>query len=181
MKILGISGSLRKASYNTSLLRAAVSLVPDGVDVLLADISEIPVYNEDVRALGFPAAVEKFREDIRAADALLFVTPEYNYSVPGVLKNAIDWASRPPDQPFSGKPTGIMGASMSAGGTLRAQYHLRQVGVYLNLHFLNQPEVMVAAAQTRFDDQGKLTDDSTREHVRKFLAAFAGFVKAQQA
>lgn len=180
MKILGISGSLRKASYNSSLLRAAVSLAPDGVDIITADISEIPLYNEDVRALGFPPVVEAFREQIRAADGLLFVTPEYNYSMPGVLKNAIDWASRPPDQPFSGKPAGVMGASMGFAGTARAQYHLRQSGVYLNLHFMNQPEVFVTVAQEKFDEQGNIKDDRTRESVRKFLAAFAGFVKSQQ-
>jgi chromate reductase len=177
MKILGISGSLRKASYNTSLLKAAVSLAPGGVDIVMADISEIPLYNEDIRANGFPIVVEKFREEIRSADGLLFVTPEYNYSMPGVLKNAIDWASRPPDQPFSGKPAGVIGASMGQMGTSRAQYHLRQSGVYLNLRFLNQPEIMVASAHDKFDENGNLTDEKTREYVRKFLAALAAHVK----
>jgi len=177
MKILGISGSLRKASYNTSLLKAAVSLAPDGVDIVIADISEIPLYNEDIRANGFPIVVQKFRDEIAAADGLLFVTPEYNYSMPGVLKNAIDWASRPPDQPFSGKPAGVMGASMGQMGTSRAQYHLRQSGVYLNLRFLNQPEIMVASAHEKFDENGKLTDEKTQGYVRKFLAALAAHVK----
>lgn len=177
MKLLGISGSLRKASYNTSLLRAVVSLAPEGVEIVTADISEIPLYNEDVRAKGFPPPAEKFREQIRAADGLLFVTPEYNYSMPGVLKNAIDWASRPPDQPFSGKPAGVIGASMGQMGTSRAQYHLRQSGVYLNLRFLNLPEIMVASAHDKFDEKGNLTDEKTRGYVTKFLAALVAHVK----
>ena len=177
MHILGISGSLRKASFNSGLLRAAQPLAPEGVTIEIADISEIPPFNEDVQAKGYPPPVQLFRERIYAADALLFATPEYNYSVPGVLKNAIDWASRPPDQPFAGKRAGIIGASMGPTGTARAQYHLRQTGVFLDLHFINRPEVMVAAAHEKFDPQGNLTHEPTREHLRKFLAAFAAFAK----
>jgi len=177
MKILGISGSLRKGSYNSSLLRTAQTLAPGGVTIEIADISDIPLYNEDVREQGYPPSTLRFREQIRAADALLFVTPEYNYSVPGVLKNAIDWASRPPDQPFAGKFAGVMGASMGATGTARAQYHLRQIGVFLDLHFMNRPEIMVAAAHEKFDAQGNLTDETTRNYVQKFLAALAVFAK----
>jgi len=123
----------------------------------VADISAIPPYNEDVRAKGFPPAVESLRRQIAAADALLFATPEYNFSMAGVLKNAIDWASRPPDQPFAGKPVAMMGASVGMLGTARAQYHLRQVCVYLDMHPINKPEVLIAAAHTKFDAEGKDT------------------------
>src|SRR5215468_3679831 len=133
IKVLGICGSLRKGSFNRMALRVAQELAPAGMKVDVADISGFPLYNEDVRAQGFPPPVQTFRDQIAAADALLFVTPEYNYSMAGVLKNAIDWGSRPPDQPFDGKPVAIMGASMGLGGTGRAQYHLRQSCVYLNM------------------------------------------------
>lgn len=169
LKVLGISGSLRKGSYNTAALRAAREVAPDGVTIDTFDLSPIPLYNEDVREQGFPPAVQDFRDRIKAADALLIVTPEYNYSIPGVLKNAIDWASRPPDQPFDGKPIAIMGASPAFTGTARAQYHLRQVFVYLNGLILNRPEVFITTAHTKFDAAGKLTDDKTREHVRGLL------------
>lgn len=163
IKVLGISGSLRSGSYNSAALQEAIGLVPPGMSIELADISGIPLYNEDVYALGFPPAVERFREQIRAADALLFATPEYNYSMAGVLKNAIDWASRPPEQPFSGKPAAILGASAGRFGTARAQYHLRQTLVFLDVHPLNKPEVMISSAQNAFDAQGRLLDDKARE------------------
>jgi chromate reductase len=169
--VLGISGSLRKDSYNTAALRAAIELAPAGMTIKTADISQIPVYNDDVRAVGWPASVQTFREQIRQADALLFVTPEYNYSVPGVLKNAIDWASRPPDQPFAGKPAAVMGVSVGALGTARAQYHLRQIGVFLDLRFFNKPEVMIGPSSERFNAEGHLTHQPTREHIGKLLAA----------
>ncbi|MBV8588735.1 MAG: NAD(P)H-dependent oxidoreductase [Acetobacteraceae bacterium] len=168
-KVLGISGSLRRGSYNTAALRAALSEAPDGVIIETFDISPIPLYNEDVRAEGFPAPVEAFRARIRQADALVIVTPEYNYSIPGVLKNAIDWASRPPDQPFNGKPIAIMGASPGMLGTARAQYHLRQCFVFLNGLVLNRPEVMIANAPSRFDAEGKLSDQPTRRIIRTLL------------
>ena len=166
---LGISGSLRARSFNTALLRAAKELVPAGVRIEPFSLAEIPIYNEDVRERGFPAVVEALREGIRAADALLIATPEYNYSIPGVLKNAIDWASRPPQQPFDGKPIALMGASPSMHGSARAQHHLRQSFIYLNAHILNRPEVMVASAPSRFDDALKLTDESTRTHIGNLL------------
>jgi chromate reductase len=170
LKILGISGSLRRSSYNTAALRAAKELAPSGVTLETFDIAPIPLYNEDVRAQGFPAAVEDFRARIKAADALLIVTPEYNYSIPGVLKNAIDWASRPPEQPFDGKPIGLMGASIGAFGSARAQYHLRQCFVFLNGLVLNRPEVMISTARTRFDAEGKLIDEKSRELITALLA-----------
>ncbi|UJP05363.1 MAG: NAD(P)H-dependent oxidoreductase [Nitrosomonas sp.] len=171
VNVLGISGSLRQGSYNTAALREAVQLAPDGMHITLADISEIPLYNEDIYAKGFPSAVECLREQIRSADALLFVTPEYNYSIPGVLKNAIDWVSRPPEQPFSGKPAALMGASPGRFGTVRAQYHLRQSMIFLDVKLLNQPEVMIGNAQNVFDQQGKLIDAVSREHIRGLLNA----------
>jgi chromate reductase len=171
MTILGISGSLRKGSFNSAALRAARELAPEGVVIEIADLSEVPLYNDDVRVQGFPPAVERFREQIRAADALLFATPEFNYSVSGVLKNAIDWASRPPDQPLAGKPAAIMGASGGPAGTSRAQYHLRQIGVFVDLKFVNKPEVMMGSAQDRFDAEGKLIHEPTREQIRKLLVS----------
>jgi len=140
------------------------------------DIAPIPAYNEDVRQQGFPAPVEELRSRIKAADGLLIVTPEYNYSIPGVLKNAVDWASRPPEQPFDGKPIGIMGASGGALGTARAQYHLRQCFIFLNGHVMNRPEVMIPQAQNKFDADGKLTDQQTRDFVAAHLAAFKAWV-----
>src|SRR5580693_8102376 len=151
--ILAICGSLRQGSFNKAALRAAIEEKPPGMTIETADIGSIPLYNEDVRALGFPPPVERLRGQIAAADALLFVTPEYNYSLPGVLKNAIDWASRPPNQPFAGKPLAIMGVSGGMGGTMRAQYHLRQVAVFLDMHPMNKPEVFVRSGRTVFDSE----------------------------
>ncbi len=171
MHILGISGSLRQASLNSAALRACADVLPDGVTLSSFDLSSIPLYNEDVRVQGLPEPVQQLRAQIKAADALVIATPEYNYSIPGVLKNAIDWASRPPEQPFSGKPIALIGATPGGFGTSRAQYHLRQVFVYLNAHLLNQPEVFISAAPSKFDAQGKLTDTATAEQLGKMLVA----------
>lgn len=175
IKVLGIAGSLREKSFNKAALRAAVELAPDGMTIEPFErLREIPLYDDDVRvSQGFPAAADSFREKIRAADALLIVTPEYNYSVPGVLKNAIDWASRPPDQPFEGLPIAIMGASPGRLGSARAQYHLRQCFVFLNGLVLNKPEVMIGGAGQLFDDELRLTDQPTREMIGKLLASLA--------
>jgi chromate reductase len=177
LRVLGFAGSLRQGSYNRMALRAAIELAPAGMAIETFEIAPIEPYNEDVKQKGFPPVVQDFREKIRAADALLIVTPEYNYSIPGVLKNAIDWASRPPDQPFLGKPIAIMGASPGRLGTARAQYHLRQCFVFLNALVLNQPEVMIAGAAQMFDDQGRLTDPPTREFVGKLLTALADWTR----
>lgn len=168
LKVLGISGSLRQASFNTAALRAAQELAPEGMTIEIASLRDIPLYDEDERAKGFPTSVQALRDGIKNADALLFATPEYNYSTSGVLKNAIDWASRPPEQPFDGKPIAIMGASGGILGTARAQYQLRQMFIFMNGHILNKPEVMIGGAGSRFDAAGKLTDEPTR-----------GFIKAQ--
>jgi chromate reductase len=172
LTILGIAGSLRRASYNRALLRAAQQLVPAHVALDLFDLAEIPLFNQDEEEKPPPAVVE-FKTRIRAADAVLFATPEYNYSIPGVLKNAIDWASRPSgDNAWSGKPVAVIGASIGRLGTARAQYHLRQVFVTLNMYALNQPEAMISNAGDLFDAEGNLTDEKTRDHVRRLLNQF---------
>lgn len=177
LRILGISGSLRARSYNTAALRAAAELLPADARMEFAEIGDLPPYNEDVKEKGFPPPAARLREQIRSADALLIVTPEYNYSVPGVLKNAIDWASRPPDQPFNEKPIAIMGASPGILGSARAQYHLRQCFIYLNAHILNKPEVMISQAPSRFDENGTLRDEPTRELIRQLLAALVDWTR----
>ena len=177
VKTLGISGSLRRSSFNSAALRAASELLPEGMTLEIADISQFPLYNEDVRQAGFPPAVQRLRDQIAAADALLFVTPEYNYSVSGVLKNAIDWASRPPNQPFDGKPVGIMGVTPSLWGTTRAQYHLRQSCVYLNMLPVNKPEVLIAGAQSKFDAELRLTDKTTRDLIAQLLLALGDWTR----
>jgi chromate reductase len=173
MNVLGISGSLRQGSYNTAALRAAMELAPVGMTITQADISDLPLYNDDVRAAGYPDVVQRFRREIQEADALLIVTPEYNYSVSGVLKNAIDWASRPPSAPLVGKPVAIMGASNGMFGTARAQYHLRQICLACDMHVINRPEVMIGQAAQKFDASGRLTDEKTREFVGKLLVSLA--------
>jgi chromate reductase len=177
LTFLCLCGSLRQGSYNKAALRAAASLAPADVRLETSEIGDIPLYNEDVRAAGLPAPVVELRRRIKAADALLFVTPEYNYSVPGVLKNAIDWASRPPDQPFDGKPMAVMGASGGLIGTARAQYHLRQMMVFLNGHFLNKPEVMIGSAASKFDAEGNLTDETARTLIRQLLENLAAWTR----
>jgi chromate reductase len=170
IRILGIAGSLRKASYNRGLLRAAAELVPTGAQVEIFELDGIPAFNQD-QEQNPPERVAVLKRKIREADAILFVTPEYNYSVPGVLKNAIDWASRPyGDNAWNGKPAAIMGASIGAIATARAQYHLRQMMVFLNMFAENQPEVMVGNAREKFDEEGNLADTTTKDFVRQLLS-----------
>lgn len=177
--ILGIAGSLRKASYNRWALRAAQKLVPQGVALEIFELDGIPPFNQDEEK-NPPARVTEFKSRIRAADAVLIVTPEYNYSIPGVLKNAIDWASRPyGDSAWDGKPVAVMGASVGALGTARAQYHLRQCFVFLDMQAVNQPEVMIGNAAQRFDAQGNLTDETSRKLVSRLLAALAEKARAR--
>lgn len=179
--LLGIVGSLRKGSYNHFALKAAQELVPEGVELNLIELQGIPVYDQD-NEMEPPASVLEFKRRILAADGILFATPEYNYSVPGGLKNAIDWASRPYGQSaWTGKPVAMMGASVGGFGTARAQYHLRQILVTLNMPVVNQPEVMIGNAAQKFDQNGKLIDEPTREFIRKLLAALAQLVKTNQA
>jgi chromate reductase len=177
IKVLGICGSLRKESYNMATLRAAIAQKPPGMTIEVADIAQIPPYNEDVRQQGFPPPVETLRRQIAAADALLFACPEYNYSMSGVLKNAIDWASRPPDQPFAGKPCAIIGAAAGMAGSARAQYDLRRSCVFLDMHPLNKPEVLIGQAQSKFDAEGKLLDEVAHNLLRDLLANLAAWTR----
>ncbi|MFL6624626.1 MAG: NADPH-dependent FMN reductase [Sulfurifustis sp.] len=167
--VLGIAGSLRKGSYNRAALHAAQQLVPPETRIDVFDLDGIPCFNQDEEK-NPPAKVAELKSRVRAADAVLFVTPEYNYSVPGVLKNAIDWASRPyGDSAWAGKPAAVMGASVGTIGTARAQYHLRQMFVFLNVPSVLQPEVMIANAQQKFDAQGNLTDDMSKKLITQLL------------
>ncbi|MEM7424806.1 MAG: NAD(P)H-dependent oxidoreductase [Pseudomonadota bacterium] len=170
MKILGISGSFRTASYNTGLLRAASAFVPDGIEIL--QYNYIGLYNgDDEAAHGIPDGVQEIAERIAQADGLFFATPEYNFSIPGGLKNLIDWLSRVKPMPFAGKPTAIMGAAAGPMGTGRVQYDLRKVLNALDADIVNKPEVFVGLAGTKFDENGDLTDDTSRGFVRLLTEA----------
>jgi chromate reductase len=167
--ILGFAGSLRKGSFNKSLLQAASEMIPADAKIEIFDLEGIPPFNQDLENQP-PEKVKEFKAKIRAADAILIATPEYNYSVPGVLKNGIDWASRPyGDNALEAKPVGLMGASIGMLGTARAQYHLRQTLVFLNMYALNRPEVMVPFANEKIDRDGKVTDPITKEKIRELL------------
>jgi chromate reductase, NAD(P)H dehydrogenase (quinone) len=180
ISVLGFAGSLRQGSYNKAALRAATELAPAGMTIETFDLAPIQPYNEDVKQRGFPPPEQEFREKIRAADALLIVTPEYNRSISGVLKNAIDWASRPPDQPFDGKPTAIFGASPGMIGTAVAQFDLRRCLGVLNALVINTPSVMIGNASQKFDEQGRLTDQPTREIIGKLLVSLADWTRRCQ-
>ena len=182
LQILGFAGSLRRESFNRALLRAAQELAPTDLSITVFDLTSIPSYNADVEAAGDPEPVAAFKSELGHADGLLIATPEYNYSVPGVLKNAIDWASRPPaNSPLRGKPAMLMGVSAGASGTMRAQLALRQSFVFTQTLAMLQPEVLVARGQEKFDAHGRLTDERTRENLRKALRAFADWVRRLQA
>jgi chromate reductase, NAD(P)H dehydrogenase (quinone) len=181
LTILGIAGSLRKASYNRGVLRAAQQLVPEGAKIELFELDGIPAFNQDEET-NPPTRVTELKERVRAADAILFSTPEYNYSIPGVLKNAIDWASRPyGDNAWNEKPVAVMGASVGAVGTARAQYHLRQSFVFLNMRPTNGPEVMIGNAAQRFDEQGNLKDEASKELIRKMLVDLVQWTRQLEA
>jgi chromate reductase len=177
ISVLGFAGSLRQGSYNKAALRAAIELAPAGMTIETFDLAPIQPYNEDVKQRGFPPPEQELRERIRAADALLIVTPEYNRGVPGVLKNAIDWVSRPPDQPFNGKPTAILGASPGMIGTAVAQYDLRRCLGVLNALVMNTPSVMIGQASEKFDEQGRLTDQPTRDIIGKLLGSLVDWTR----
>jgi chromate reductase len=170
VNILGIAGSLRRDSYNRAVLMSSLGLVPENSRIDVFDeLGQIPLFNQDQERTP-PALVADFKTKIRMADAILFVTPEYNYSVPGVLKNAIDWASRPyGDSAWEGKPVAVMGASIGLLGTVRAQMHLRQMFVYLDMYPVNKPEVMITNAPQRFAADGSLVDETIREHIGELL------------
>lgn len=177
VNIVGFAGSLRRGSYNKAALRAAGELLPDSASLEIIDLTPIPFFNEDVEAEGIPPAVAAFKEKIASADALLIATPEYNFSVPPVLKNALDWASRGNDSPLNGKPLAIISASPGMFGGARAQYHLRQVCVSVNLLPLNKPEVFIMSAHTKFDEQGNLIDDHSRNSIAKLLQALVNWTR----
>jgi chromate reductase len=177
INILGFAGSLRKNSFNKAILRAASEVVPEDALLEIFDLEGIPLFNQDFEQKP-PEKVRQFKEKIRAADAILIATPEYNYSIPGVLKNAIDWASRPfGDNAFEDKPVAIMSASGSMLGGARAQYHLRQTFVWLNMHALVRPEVIVNYADKKIDKNGRLTDEETRKRIRELLEALISWTK----
>jgi chromate reductase len=177
VNMLGFAGSLRKGSYNKALLRAAAELVPKGATLEIFDLEGIPPFNQDLES-AMPERVKEFKSKIKSADAILIVTPEHNYSIPGVLKNAIDWASRPyGDNSFEGKPVAIMSASTGMLGGARAQYHLRQVFVFLDMHPVNKPEVLVTFANQKFDPDGRLTDEKTKELTKKLIDTLVAWTR----
>ena len=171
MNILGLSGSLRTGSYNTLALKAAQKLAPAGIMIEIAGIGDIPMYNDDQRAQGEPAAVAALKEKVRQADGVLIATPEYNFSIPGVLKNTLDWMSRPPEPPFTGKVVGIMGASPGPVGTARVQYDLRKVMVFMDAFTVNKPEVFINHCAGKFDAQGQFTDEAGSQFIVDLLLA----------
>lgn len=177
INILGFAGSLRKNSYNKALLRAAVESTPSDIKIEVFDLEGIPLFNQDLEEQP-PKRVREFKAKIRTADALLIATPEYNYSVPGVLKNAIDWASRPHgDNAFESKPVALMSASEGLLGGARAQYHLRQTLVALNMHAINRPEVIVSSVDEKVDESGNITDEKTREKIKKLIQSMADWTR----
>lgn len=173
LNVLGFAGSLRQRSYNRAALAAAVELAPAGMNLSVFDLTPLPLFNQDLEG-DLPAPVASFKQAVEAADALLIVTPEYNYSISGVLKNALDWASRPAGaSSFPGKVAAIMGVSGGLLGTARAQYHLRQCLVALDVPVVNRPEVLIGQASQRFDEHGRLTDEPTRQRIAGLLQALA--------
>jgi chromate reductase, NAD(P)H dehydrogenase (quinone) len=176
---LGIAGSLRAASMNRGLIRAAAEVAPDSIEVRQFDIASLPFYNADIEAAGDPEPVSDLKEAIRSADALLIATPEYNYNIPGVLKNALDWASRPGPQAsvLRGKPIGLIGATVGFFGTTRAQLALRQCFIYTESAVMPAPQLLLMSAGPLFDQQGNLTDEPTRERLRGFLGTLAEWAR----
>jgi chromate reductase len=181
LAVLGIAGSLRAASYNRALLRAAQELAPEGMAIRIFDLAAVPLYNGDVEARGDPPAVVELKESIRVADALLIVTPEYNYGIPGVLKNAIDWASRPPTgSVLVGKRTALMGGSPGSGATIRSQMQLRQVLLATETPVLLRPEVLVPRIHEKVDAGGRLVDEKTRSLVKQLLRALQEWTRGAE-
>jgi chromate reductase len=178
IRILGFAGSLRRASYNRALLRAAQELAPEGVTIDIFDLADVPLYNGDVEAEGDPDAVARLKQAIRDADGVLMATPEYNHGVPAVMKNAVDWASRPPKSaPLDGKPVALIGASPGITGTARGQSQLRQAFEFTNSLCMSQPELLVFKAHEKFDEERRLTDAATRQYLQSFLIAFASWIR----
>lgn len=173
MLIVGFAGSLRKSSYNRMLLRTASEMLPKNAKLEILDLEGLPPFNQDLE-YDMPEAVKRFKNKIKEADALLIATPEYNSSIPGVLKNALDWASRPyGDNSFDGKPVAIMSASIGMLGGARAQTHLRQILASLNAYVVNRPEVIVNFANEKFDADGNLMDEKAKTYIRQLLENLA--------
>jgi len=172
---VAISGSLRKESYNTMVLKAARKLTPENIAIEQISIADVPMYNFDLHEKVFPQSIEKICTSIKAADGIIIVTPEYNYSIPGVLKNVIDFLSKHPTKPFDKKAVGIISASPSLLGGVRAQFHLRQILVAINAMSMNIPEVVITEVNTKFDEAGNLTDEKTSMFLKKFIEKFADF------
>ncbi len=177
MHILAVQGSLRAGSNNRRLLKVVLDHLPVGVTAELYELHNIPLYDGDIEAKGLPDAVVEFRNKIHHANGILIATPEYNYSIAGVLKNALDWASRPPQQPFAGKPVGIVSTSSGIYGGVRGQSHLRQVLQYLEAIAMPKPELIVPQGQAKFDEAGKLIDEKTLKSLENFVPAFVKWVE----
>ena len=178
IRIGGICGSLRKGSYNLMLLRAAADLMPEDVQYEEIPIGDLPLYNQDLDGDRPPEAVQVFRERVKRTDGLLFAVPEYNYSLTGALKNALDWASRPvAESGLFDKPAAIMGASQGTFGTVRAQLHFRHVAVFTNMHLVNKPEVLVRDPQAKFSPDGRLQDEDTRKLVSQLVTELVRWTK----
>ena len=173
LHFVGISGSLRKGSYNTMLLKAAYRLLPEGTTMEIVEIGNLPLYNDDLQSAALPEPVSAFKEKLSAADGFVFASPEYNYSVPGTLKNAIDWASRGKDSPLVGKPVALMGATQGMWGTVRMQVAFRPIFQFLNMVPVNKPEVLIGQAQNKFDADGNLIDEPTISIIRQQLKELA--------
>jgi chromate reductase len=176
LKILGLCGSLRKGSYNRMLLNLASEVAPSDVAVTEFDMREIPFFDGDEFAKGYPASAQAFREAVRAADGVVIVTPEYNFAMSAVLKNAIDWASRGNDQPFANKPVTVLSATMGPLGGARVQYEVRRIMQLMQVFFMPRPETFVGVAQNKFDAEGKCTDEATRKFVTEHMAAYRDWV-----
>ena len=180
LEVAGIAGSLRRGSFNRSLLKAAIELAPAHLHIAIYDLADVPMYNADLDAAGWPASIAQLRDAVGKANGLLIASPEYNYGVPGVLKNTIDWLSRPPRASvLSGKPAAIMGASTGMTGTARGQQQLRLALMATHSPTMTRPEILVAKASEKFSAEGRLTDQTTRDFLKTFLAAFAGFLVKQ--
>jgi len=177
LKILGISGSLRKGSFNTAALKTCLELLPAGMTMSIARIDDIPLFNQDVFDAGMPEPVKRFRAEVAAADGLLIASPEYNFSITAPLKNAIDWASRPPNQVFQDKPIAIFSATVGPLGGPRNQYDLRRILTQLWGHVMPRPEVFIGAANTKFDANGKLTDETTRKFLTDLETGFKPWIE----
>lgn len=177
--VVGIVGSLRKKSYNLSLMNAVKDMAPEGVSLEILDIGTVPLFNQDLETSAYPAEAQALKDKIKAADAVIIATPEYNRSVPGVLKNMIDWTSRPHGtSAWTGKHVATMGATGGAIGTAVAQGHLRQILTYLNTHIMGQPEFYLGGIAAKLDENGVLTDPTTKEHIAKFWTAFVSAINS---